>query len=88
MIGKTDMGQSDKFLRNLRNVSLITEEHEIDCCECMELLDQYVDVLNGGADPAQVLPEIEQHLKLCDCCHTELEALVIAVKIAMETEDD
>ncbi len=87
MIGRAEMGQSEKFWRNLVHVSLNTEENEIDCCQCMDLLDQYVDVLNTGKDPALILPEIEQHLKMCDCCHTELEALIIAVKIAMQTDD-
>jgi hypothetical protein len=68
-------------------MSLKTEEDEISCSECMDLLDQYVDLLDSGQDPAEVLPEIEQHLIVCNCCHNELEALVVAIRLAVESEE-
>ena len=77
---------SDNFWRKLIETSLETADEEISCMECFELLDQYVDLLDEGEKPALVLPELEQHLTVCDCCHTELEALLIALRSAVETE--
>jgi len=74
---------TQNFWRKLVQMSLQTREEEITCMECMDLLDQYVDILDAGHNPADVLPEIEQHLSVCDCCHAELEALLVAVKAAV-----
>lgn len=74
---------TQNFWRRLVQMSLQTREDEITCAECMELLDCYVDVLDAGHNPADVLPEIEQHLSVCNCCHTEMEALLVAVKAAV-----
>ena len=75
---------SENFWRNLVQTVLDTTENEISCDECFEVLDEYVDLLESGQDPTLVLPNIEQHLSVCHCCHTELEALITAVKLAVE----
>jgi hypothetical protein len=55
-----------------------TEEVEIGCEECHEVLDMYADLLlDSGANPTSVMPAVEQHLKQCRCCAGELEALMI-----------
>lgn len=81
------MMKPENFWRSLVQVSLQTNENEIDCHECEDTLDQYVDLLEAGEDPKKVLPKLEQHLAVCYCCHTELEALLIAVKSAVEPKD-
>ena len=70
------------FWRNLVEMSLKTEEDELSCAECFEILDQYVDLLDAGQDPANILPELENHLSVCHCCHVELEGIIIALKAA------
>ena len=72
------------FWRNLVQMALDTTENEINCGECFEVLDEYVDLLESGQDPTLILPSIEQHLSVCHCCHSELKALITAVKMAVE----
>lgn len=79
---------SDNFWRDLVEISLKTEENEMNCGECFELLDQYVDMLNAGQEPNTLLPRLEQHLVMCHCCHAELQALQIAIKTALDMADE
>lgn len=72
----------ENFWHNLVNLALCSEEEEADCGDCEEFLDQYVDLLEAGVDPTELLPEIEQHLSMCPCCRTEMEALLVAIKTA------
>ena len=52
-----------------------TEEEEISCSECFDLVSQYVDrELAGEAAPEQ-LPRLKQHLDQCRVCREEYEAL-------------
>ncbi len=80
------MQTSDKFWRNLIESSLQTTEDEISCAECFKSLDEYVDLLDAGGNPAVVLPKLEQHLAVCSCCHKELDALMIALRTTVEAE--
>jgi len=75
----------ENFWRNLVEMALNSEEEEIDCLECWELLDQYVDLLDAGQEPAKILPKLEQHLSVCHCCHVELEAILITLKAAADS---
>ncbi len=56
--------------------ALETEEYEIACMECFDLLDQYADLLLEGADPSEIMPTVRQHLKHCIGCTDEFEALI------------
>jgi hypothetical protein len=67
---------------------LETEEIEIDCQECYELLDSYAELLLTSAEPAQIMPAVEQHLKQCNCCLHELEALMIMLQEAAAKDKD
>jgi hypothetical protein len=62
---------------------LETEEFEITCEECFNLLDLYADLLLEGADPAKLMPTVKQHLKQCNCCEGELEALMVMIQDAV-----
>lgn len=77
---------NENFWRNLVEMSINTEEEEMTCLECLEILDEYVDLLDAGQDPAKILPQLEQHLSVCHCCHTELEGVLVAIKAAAEPE--
>lgn len=57
--------------------ALETEDIEIGCEECHEVLDMYAELLVAKGDPADVMPAVQQHLKQCRCCAGELEALMI-----------
>lgn len=76
------------FWRDLVKKSLLTEEEEISCLECFEILDQYVDLLDAGQEPGRVLPELEQHLSVCHCCHAEMEGILVALKIAANPQSE
>jgi Zn finger protein HypA/HybF involved in hydrogenase expression len=62
--------------------ALETEEYEISCLECFNLLDQYADLLLEGADPQEIMPTVRQHLNHCPTCTSEFEALVVMLQEA------
>lgn len=78
----------EKFWRNIVDTSLKTEENEIDCAACFEMLDEYIDLLDDGEDPATILPQIEQHLAVCHCCNDELNAILTALRSAADPESE
>ncbi len=63
--------------QTLLKEALETEEFEIGCEDCHEVLDMYADLLLEHGNPTEVMPAVEQHLKHCCCCAGELEALLI-----------
>lgn len=66
--------------QELLKSALETKEHEIDCQECYELLDQYVDFLLAGNDPTNMMPDVREHLHHCVCCTGEFEALMVILQ--------
>jgi hypothetical protein len=71
---------ADSVWQTLLKSVLETEEIEIDCQDCYELLDSYAELLLAGNDPVDLMPAVKQHLKQCNCCHHELEALIIMLQ--------
>ncbi|GAB4441429.1 MAG: hypothetical protein Kow0031_23460 [Anaerolineae bacterium] len=67
--------------------ALETKEYEISCQECHDVIDMYVDLLLEQANPADVMPAVEQHIKQCNCCAGELEAILIMLDEAIPKED-
>ena len=65
---------------------LETAEDEIACEECFELLDSYVDLLLENPNAVDIMPAVEQHLKQCNCCTAELEAMLIMLDKALPQE--
>ena len=53
-----------------------TEVVEYSCDETYELLDQYVELVQGGDAAAELMPLVERHLGLCPDCHEEYKALL------------
>jgi len=74
--------------RTLLESALETKEYEITCEECFNLLDLYADLLIEGTEPAEIMPNVKQHLKQCHCCEAELEALMFMIKEAAEQQQD
>jgi len=73
--------------QSLLEAALETEEYEISCQECHDVLDMYVDLLLDNANPSEVMPAVEQHLKQCHCCAGEMEAILIMLDKAVPRED-
>jgi hypothetical protein len=49
--------------------------HQLDCDECFDLLDRYVDAEVAGADPDAAVPGMTTHLAGCPACREEHESL-------------
>ena len=52
-----------------------TEDEEISCSECFDLVSEYVDLEIAGAAHGRRLPQLEQHLQQCRVCREEYEVL-------------
>ena len=70
----------DETLAKVIEALSMTYEEEIDCDGCYEEVDKYVDLLKEGRDPTEVMPMVEHHLQICDCCTEELKALLEALE--------
>ncbi|MCB9099351.1 MAG: hypothetical protein H6632_07410 [Anaerolineales bacterium] len=81
---------SNTHLQRLLRAALETEEIEISCQDCYDMLDSYAEFLLSGTDPEVTMPGVTQHLKQCFCCEHEFEALMIMLNEAanMSTTDE
>ncbi len=61
----------DRLLQNISN----TQEKEISCSECFDLVSHFVEVELSGTDAAAKIPQVKQHLDQCPACHAEYETL-------------
>jgi hypothetical protein len=61
-----------------------TREEELNCDECFEQLDRYVEMELSGLNPAEAMPLVKDHLDKCGDCREEFEALLKAP----QTEED
>jgi anti-sigma factor RsiW len=52
-----------------------TEDAELSCDGCFDLLPQYVDLEVAGEAPDTRLPLFRQHLEQCAVCREEYETL-------------
>jgi hypothetical protein len=52
-----------------------TEEEEISCSACFDLVSTYVDAEIAGAEIQGVLRKVSQHLDQCKTCQDEYELL-------------
>jgi hypothetical protein len=76
--------QHTSRFRNLIQMIFATQNEDITCEECFEHIDVYVDMLQKGQEPADVLPQVKRHLTQCRCCEAEFQALIAI----LETETD
>ena len=65
--------------RTLLKSALETEEYEITCEECFDILDMYADLVLEGTDPAEIMPQVKQQ--------SELEALMLMIQDAAAQQD-
>ena len=66
--------------------ALETEEIEISCLECWNLLDQYADLILDGADPDEIMSAVKQHLNNCPTCTHEFETLMLMIQEAAKSQ--
>jgi hypothetical protein len=66
--------------RLLQNIS-DTDDEEISCAECFDLVPQYVDLEVAGQASARTLPRLQQHLRQCGVCREEYEVLRDLVRL-------
>lgn len=69
--------------RLLRNIAE-TDDDEISCTECFDLVSQYVDLEVAGTVSEQTLPRLKQHLQQCGVCREEYEILKDLVRLEAE----
>lgn len=61
----------ENWLKNIYE----TQDKEISCTECFELVSRFVEFEASGQDAAAKLPQVKQHLDQCRACSEEYEAL-------------
>ena len=66
--------KSNRFESWLQNI-FDTQDEEISCTECFDLVSRYVELELSGEDPADKMPQVIQHLHQCAVCREEYETL-------------
>jgi hypothetical protein len=66
--------KKNRFQRWLQSI-YNTQDEEISCTECFDLLSQFVEAELSGTDPATKMPKVKQHLEQCPACRQEYETL-------------
>ena len=64
----------NRFERWLQTI-FYTQDQEISCSECFDLLSRFVEVELSGEDAAARMPALKQHLDQCRACREEYETL-------------
>jgi hypothetical protein len=64
----------ERFESWLRNI-YETQDEEISCTECFDLVSGFVELEVSGQDAAARMPQLKQHLNQCQACRNEYEAL-------------
>ncbi len=52
-----------------------TQDEEISCTDCFDLISQYVDLEMAGQGAEKKLPAVRRHLDQCLVCREEYETL-------------
>lgn len=66
-------------LNNLVRAVAETREREIGCDECFERMDRLAEIEFSGSDAAMAMPLVHDHLRKCEDCRDQYEALLIAI---------
>lgn len=64
----------ERFEAWLRNI-YETQDVEISCTECFNLVSRFVEVEISGGNVVGELPQVKQHLDQCRACREEYEIL-------------
>jgi hypothetical protein len=68
------------LLKQLVRAVMATHDDEIDCGECFEQLDRFVEMTLVGKDVSEAMPLTHDHLQRCSDCREEFEALLKALE--------
>jgi len=63
-----------KFTQWIQKV-IATEEEEISCSECFDLVSEYVDTELAGGEFSGALRQVGHHLNQCRACRDEYDLL-------------
>jgi hypothetical protein len=66
--------KKDRFERWLQNIDR-TQDQEISCSQCFDLVSHFVEVELTGQDAAAQMPQLRHHLDQCAACREEYETL-------------
>lgn len=66
-----NLKRMDAWLRNIYE----TQDMEISCTECFDLVSRFVELETSGRDAAAELPQVKQHVDQCRACRDEYETL-------------
>ncbi len=61
---------------------------ELTCDECLEELDRFAEMTLAGRPAEEALPLVAQHLAICRDCREEFEALLRALQVFLEGENE
>ena len=61
----------ESWLKNIYE----TQDEEISCTECFDLVSRFVDLEISGEDAVAIMPQLKQHLDQCRACRDEYEIL-------------
>jgi hypothetical protein len=61
----------EHWLQNIYN----TQDEEISCSECFDLVSHFVEVELSGENAVAKMPQLKQHLDQCAACRQEYEIL-------------
>jgi hypothetical protein len=75
----------DRFEAWLQNIYR-TQDVEISCSECFDLISGFVEAEISGADVVAELPDVKQHLSQCRACRDEYESLLVLTHIDEKNE--
>ena len=64
----------ERFNAWLRNIYR-SQDVEISCTECFDLVSRFVELEVSGRDVAAELPQVKHHLEQCRACREEYETL-------------
>ena len=66
-------------LKKLVRAVAETRETEIGCDQCFEQMDRFAEIEFSGSDAARAMLLVHDHLRKCEDCHEQYEALLIAI---------
>lgn len=78
---RPDMILRPEMLEELLSELACTRSDEIDCDDCFEQLDEFIDMHLVGKNAAEALPLVKDHLDRCGDCREEFEALLKALEV-------
>ncbi|MGB3633899.1 MAG: hypothetical protein WA982_07655 [Rubrobacteraceae bacterium] len=67
-------------LNKLVRAALETGEQELDCDDCLDQVDSFVEMELAGLNAAAAMPLVHNHLQKCGDCREEFEALLVAMR--------